>query len=78
LQSICPEGQLQARFEQLAPVPHLLPQAPQLSTLLATSTHAPPEHCISFAWHIVVHWPLLHTCVPVHLLPQEPQLAVSC
>jgi hypothetical protein len=76
--SICPDGQLQVLFVQVAPVPHLVPQAPQFSGLLATSTHAPPEHCISFDWHIVVHLPALHTCVPVHLLPQEPQLAVSC
>jgi len=48
LHSICPDGHVQVLFEQLAPVPHLLPQAPQLSGLLATSTHAPPEHCISF------------------------------
>ena len=35
-----------------------------------------PAHCISVDMHMVVHIPLLQTCVPVHVLPHMPQLLV--
>jgi hypothetical protein len=67
--------QPQRLFEQVWPVPHAAPQAPQLSASLATLIHAVP-HSLSPAAHDAEHAPWLQKGIaPEHTTPQAPQFA---
>jgi hypothetical protein len=60
-------------FEHPWPVVHFVPHVPQLLLSTFGSTQLLP-HAIVGAKQLVVHCPPLHTCVPLHLIPQPPQL----
>jgi hypothetical protein len=62
---------------QTEPPGHALPQAPQLSALLMTFTHAPPAHCISLAPQLPWQALLLQTWPPAHVVVQLPQWLAS-
>jgi hypothetical protein len=61
-------------FEQLAPLPQALLQAPQLLGSLSVLTQAPPQLvCPPSVSHSRTHWPPEQT-PPSHLFPHPPQL----
>jgi hypothetical protein len=66
-----------ALFEQVAPAGHALPHDPQFALSVVTFAHLPPEHWVSPEPQLEAQLPLLHTCVPVHVLPHVPQLLTS-
>ena len=67
---------MQVPPEQVEPGAQVLPQAPQFSGSVSTSTHEPAQ-LVSGLGHSLAHLDARHTEVPEHALPQPPQFEGS-
>jgi hypothetical protein len=72
LQLRVPVGQAQLPLSQVAPVGHLVPQPPQLSTSVLVSMQAFP-HLTRGSLQTSSQRPELHVRLGPHLFPQRPQ-----
>jgi hypothetical protein len=72
-----PAGHPQAPAAQLWPAPQVLPQAPQLATLVWVSTHAPLQLTVPPVQPPRMHTPPAQTVPRMHGLAQPPQLLAS-
>jgi hypothetical protein len=71
----CLPTQAHCESWQFCPPGHLLPQAPQLATLLAVFTHkGGVPHSLELNGH--VHAPAWQMRPPVHATPHAPQLSM--
>jgi len=75
--SISGAVQTQVLLLHVAPDGQALPHDPQFAASLASLAHLPAEHFVSSDMQSEAHCPLLHTCVPVQVFPQLPQLLMS-
>jgi hypothetical protein len=79
-QASVPAAQPQAPAAQAWPAGHAMPQVPQFSGSVVTSTHrdsAPVPHTISGAGHASLHEPPTHDSPSGHSVPQAPQFESS-
>jgi hypothetical protein len=75
-QELSPDGHAHVPSLQDPPAGHVVPQAPQLSMLVVSSTHV-PLHIVSPVAQPVVQALFTHSSPMVQRLPQPPQLRGS-
>jgi hypothetical protein len=74
--TIEPMAQRQIPAEQVCPIGHAVPHAPQLVALPCKSTQALP-HSVRRAAHEPPHLPAAQACPVAHAVPHAPQFLAS-